>query len=323
MQAAGTSGCDGSPTTWLADRGPPSPICRYDAETLSLQSSQGKGFRAELRSRRVGGRHEFDMLVPQHVLGVCLNGHTLGAEAHFDSGPIQRFVLRPGQVQLFPARHRFRGHTEGVGSCRILTVFLDPQLIASASGGQLDPSAVEVIPSLDLGNPGILRSMVALARELEQPGPMGGIYAESLALVILTEVVRQHADCRPALRIAAHLSSRRLRRATDYIEAHLDEDLSLLTLATEAGLSAVHFAREFKRLTGSAPHRYVLGRRLERARTQLARGDRSITEVALTVGFSSQSHLTTAFRRVYGTTPAAYRNERKVLQRAGAAAISS
>jgi AraC family transcriptional regulator len=165
--------------------------------------------------------------------------------------------------------------------------------------------------------------MAALGRELEQPGPMGRIYTESLALLILTEVVRQHALRRAALPTADELSSPRLRRVTDYIEAHLGEDLSLLTLATEAGLSAVHFAREFKRVTGSAPHQYVLGRRLERSRALLARGDRSITEVALTVGFSSQSHLTTAFRRVYRTTPAAYRNERTLLQRAEPAAISS
>jgi AraC-like DNA-binding protein len=85
----------------------------------------------------------------------------------------------------------------------------------------------------------------------------------------------------------------------------------------------VHFAREFKRLTGFAPHQYVLGRRVERARALLARGERSITEVALTVGFSSQSHLTTAFRRVYGTTPAAYRNQRKFVEPPRSAAISS
>jgi AraC family transcriptional regulator len=235
----------------------------------------------------------------------------------------KRFVLRPGQVQLFPAHHRFRGHTEGVGRCQILALLLEPELIACASGGELDPSRVDVIPSLDLRNPGVLRSMAALGRELEQPGPMGRIYTESLALLILTEVVRQHALRRAALPTADELSSPRLRRVTDYIEAHLGEDLSLLTLATEAGLSAVHFAREFKRVTGSAPHQYVLGRRLERSRALLARGDRSITEVALTVGFSSQSHLTTAFRRVYRTTPAAYRNERTLLQRAEPAAISS
>jgi AraC family transcriptional regulator len=311
MRGAGTTGCEAG------------SICRYDAETLSLTSCQGRGFRAELRSRRVTGHRKFDMLVPQHVLAVCLEGPTLHAEARFDGGPLQTFELRPGQIQLFPANRGFRGHTDGVGSCRIVALLLEPELIARASGGELDPSRVEVIPSLDLDDPGILRSMAALAGELERPGPMGAIYAESLALVILTEIVRQHAHCHTALRMADDLSALRLRRATDYIEAHLDEALSLLTLAEEAGLSAVHFAREFKRLTGSAPHQYVLGRRLEQASAMLTQGDWSISEIALNVGFSSQSHLTTAFRRVYGITPAAYRNQRKFLQRARPVAISS
>jgi AraC-like DNA-binding protein len=66
---------------------------------------------------------------------------------------------------------------------------------------------------------------------------------------------------------------------------------------------ALIVTREFKRLTGCPPHQYVVNRRLERARVLLGGGDQPIPEVALTVGFSSQSHLTAAFRRAYVITP--------------------
>lgn len=103
------------------------------------------------------------------------------------------------------------------------------------------------------------------------------------------------------------LPPRRLERVTEYIEAHLAEDMSLLALAAEAGLSPAHFARGFKSATGLPVHRYLMERRLAAAAELLRATDHSIADIALTAGFCSQSHLTSAFKRAYGTTPAAYR----------------
>jgi AraC family transcriptional regulator len=72
-------------------------------------------------------------------------------------------------------------------------------------------------------------------------------------------------------------------------------------------LSCAHLARAFKRAVGRSVHQYLLGRRVEWAAALLGATEQSIAEVALATGFCSQSHLTTAFHRVYGTTPGAYR----------------
>jgi AraC family transcriptional regulator len=72
----------------------------------------------------------------------------------------------------------------------------------------------------------------------------------------------------------------------------------------------VHFVREFRRLTRLSPHQYVLRRRVERAAALLKDRDVCLKALTLDVGFSSQPHLTVAFRRVYGTTPGAYRDRR-------------
>ncbi len=111
-----------------------------------------------------------------------------------------------------------------------------------------------------------------------------------------------------ALPRAPGLASRRLGRVPDFIDAHLAGDLSLRALAAHAGVSRVHFVRQFKRLTGLAPHQYVLRRRVERAAALLQNRDACLKALALEVGFSSQAHLTAAFRRVTGTTPGAYRD---------------
>ena len=98
-----------------------------------------------------------------------------------------------------------------------------------------------------------------------------------------------------------------LRRVIDLIEARLHEDLGLAELAALTGLSTHYFAQAFKTNTGLPPHRYLIERRIHRAKELLIGGARPIAEIAAQVGFSSQSHLTLNFRKLTGATPAQYR----------------
>ncbi len=80
-----------------------------------------------------------------------------------------------------------------------------------------------------------------------------------------------------------------------------------MELSKVTGLSPHHFGDAFKAATGKSPHRYVIERRLSRARELLRETDRSISDIAYAVGFSSQSHFTANFRRVVGFTPNRFR----------------
>ncbi len=93
------------------------------------------------------------------------------------------------------------------------------------------------------------------------------------------------------------------------IESRLGDELGLAELAALAGLSTHHFGQAFKISTGMPPHRYLIGRRIHRAKELLISGKRSVAEIAAHVGFSSQSHMTLNFRKLVGTTPARYRQE--------------
>ncbi|OPY98801.1 AraC family transcriptional regulator [Bradyrhizobium sacchari] len=100
----------------------------------------------------------------------------------------------------------------------------------------------------------------------------------------------------------------RLKRVLDYIDSHFCRKIALADLAAAAGLSRMHFAAQFRAATGCRPHEFVLRQRIRRAKDLLRNCEMSIVEIALTVGFQSQAHFTTTFRRFTGDTPSRWRN---------------
>ena len=137
----------------------------------------------------------------------------------------------------------------------------------------------------------------------------GEIYASAVGLAIAARLLGH--DHRPdpfrPKRSCGALPRWRLRRALEYIDANLAEPITLGDLATVTGLSPMHFAAQFRMSTGIRPHEYLLRRRVERARELLLQPDSSIVDVALSVGFQTQSHFTTVFKRFVGDTPCQWR----------------
>jgi AraC-like DNA-binding protein len=103
------------------------------------------------------------------------------------------------------------------------------------------------------------------------------------------------------------LSPARTHRICEFINSNLERNISLETLAEMAGLSVHHFARAFKQSVGMPPHSYVLQRRIEHAQMMLRNTELSLSEIALSAGFSDQSHLARHFRRMTGMSPSAVR----------------
>jgi AraC family transcriptional regulator len=101
------------------------------------------------------------------------------------------------------------------------------------------------------------------------------------------------------------------KRVVEFIEEHLAEDVSLLTLAELVDLSVYHFARAFKRSFGVPPHRFHMDRRMDRARSLLQRPALSVTQIGIQIGFRETSSFTRAFRKITGLTPTEYRGHRE------------
>jgi len=112
----------------------------------------------------------------------------------------------------------------------------------------------------------------------------------------------------PQTSAAGHtLPGSKLRRVTEHIQAHLDQDLTLAHLGAVVYMSPYYFARRFQYSTGLPPHRFVVQQRITRARCVLATPEQSIAEISRLVGFRTPSHFTTVLRDVLGGTPEAYR----------------
>jgi transcriptional regulator GlxA family with amidase domain len=103
----------------------------------------------------------------------------------------------------------------------------------------------------------------------------------------------------------------------EHIEENLDGDVTLVNLASLVGLSVSRFSHTFKAAFGVAPYRYILQRRLAKAKALLRNSEATIAEIAACVGFSSQSRFSQMFAQSTGVTPSAYREHGALRRREG------
>jgi AraC family transcriptional regulator len=95
----------------------------------------------------------------------------------------------------------------------------------------------------------------------------------------------------------------------EFIHAHIEEVITLNELARVAGLSPSHFCSLFRKTLGTTPHQFVLGCRIQHAKTLLADPSHSILDVALASGFRTHQHFSRIFHRLTGTSPSIYRTQ--------------
>ncbi len=193
-----------------------------------------------------------------------------------------------------------------------LALYLDPSVIAKAAADAELSESFEIAERYTRSDKVINSIGIALLGELDSEGLSGRLYAESLANVLAVHLLRYYSvPSTKSVVFTGGLSGTRLRQVTEFIADNYNRDLKLAELAQVAGMSSFHFAREFKRSTGTTPHQYVIKFRVERAKALLVKNDLPLIEIGLRSGFSHQSHFTRLFRRLTGTTPNAYRLARQ------------
>ena len=148
-------------------------------------------------------------------------------------------------------------------------------------------------------DPQLADKILELHKKLE--GHCEAIEFECRILSVLEHVAQRHAE--KAGTILSAQPSVSVARMREYIHAHAEEQISLETLAKVGHMSMYHALRSFREALGLPPHKYLLQVRIERAKQMLQRGE-PIVDVASTLGFSDQSHLTRNFKRVFGVSPA-------------------
>ena len=146
--------------------------------------------------------------------------------------------------------------------------------------------------------------------ELAAEKPGKEIVMRALMEQALVHILRNYSTARLSEELELSrvgLVDRRIRRSVELMQTQLDQDLPLKELAAASYLSPFHFARLFKKLTGTSPHNYLAAIRATRAQLLLAETDLSVSEIGARVGYLSGSHFTKAFRTATGATPREFR----------------
>jgi AraC family transcriptional regulator len=189
-----------------------------------------------------------------------------------------------------------------------LGILLEPEFVLQTALENRFNSNFEFLEAYEDKDPLMQHIGLALLAEANAETPSGKLYADSLVQSLTLHLLKNYSTASVVREnLNGGLSGYKLRRVTEFINANLEEDLSLAEIAAVADLSQFHFARAFRRTTGSTPQQYLMRQRIERAKVLLAKDDLPLVEISLRSGFKNQSHFTALFRKFTKLTPKTWR----------------
>ena len=217
-----------------------------------------------------------------------------------------------GEVAIIPAGSSWTCRSEGSDLPVMLLLYIRPAFVNSAAR-ELNFSHTEIglTPQIGFKDKHICHVAMSLLHELNEANVVGRLYADSLATGLAIQLVRRYSSLKDVHVGHGGMAPHKLRRAIALIDHHLSQEeegrVALRAVAGDVHMSYFHFSRAFKQSMGMTATNYIAERRIERAKKMLEETELPISEIALRSGFSSQSHFTTAFRRLAGSTPKAFR----------------
>jgi AraC family transcriptional regulator len=241
----------------------------------------------------------------QHLLVAIEHGARYDGEITVEGLPRSNLRRCSHKLILIPAGRRFFGWVHPRELTRSICIYIDPGMVAVDPDRRFDEAALEARMLFD--DTDLWQTIGKLKNQIDGQDPSNRLYAEALGGVLAHELLRLHGKAPARPRHRGGLAAWQQKRIIDFMDAHVAENLSLHTLASQVRLSPYHFVRAFKQSFGAPPHRYWTDRRVERAKSLLADPRASVTQIALDLGFSSTSVFGATFRRVTGETPTDYR----------------
>jgi len=211
-------------------------------------------------------------------------------------------IVENSALTVVPAGTCYQWRTEG--PIEFAHLYISPAALNRAAlrwGSTRDPLLMDRVGCID---PVLQSIFSAMQAALSLPAVEQSLYLDGLLETFLLKLIRDHTTARLSEpKTPETLAPFKLKRVLEFVEAHMNEHVTLSMLAGAAGASAYHFSRAFKNSVGVTPYQYVLRRRVERALELLRASGKSQSEVAAVCGFSDSRHLTRAFRRLTGRSP--------------------
>jgi AraC family transcriptional regulator len=240
--------------------------------------------------------------------------------------PALMMALRTGSIEVGLRRSEMMRSTFGAGEmCLVprhvetwlrtddshylyLSVDISDAALSAASDGTRGDVELRRVGRLVDARVGALATAVNAERVAGFPN--GRLFLDSVEQALAVALVKGYAVQRRSVQTRrGGLGSARLRRIKEFVDARIDDELTLCEMAQAVELSPAHFSRMFRKSTGETPHQFFLRQRVERAKEMLRSADGRVLDVAIACGFKSQQHFAQAFRNVCGASPTEYRQE--------------
>lgn len=188
-----------------------------------------------------------------------------------------------------------------------VSLVLEPGFVADIVQDGLAADRIEFATQRSTFDSTVARYTHAFRSEVAAESVNGLLYAETLTVGFALHLLSNYAVAKPKVPSPrGKLRSLQLRTVVDFIQSHLDQDVSLLALAEQANVSPFHFARQFRATVGLPPHQFMLRQRVQKSLRLMKAGKLPLAQIAVASGFHDQPHFTRAFRKALGTTPARY-----------------
>ncbi len=249
---------------------------------------------------------------PEHQI-VLFTSPSFGEERVLSGPQLWSQRLAPGDMLICSPKHGATPHQARTETGSFINVTLDPmRLVNACQAAGRDYAAVEFLDRFGTRDPLLENLVRAMGAEIEAGFPDGQLYVEQLIHTVAVHLLRHYTTGDTLIQASkGGLPGHVLRRVIEHLRARIDQEFSLEDLASEAHLSVYHFARQFKASVGEAPYQYLVHLRIEEAKRLLGETELPIAEIALAVGYGGQARLTSAFKRLTGTTPAQFRRDNR------------
>ncbi|MEH1870767.1 MAG: AraC family transcriptional regulator [Nostoc sp.] len=189
---------------------------------------------------------------------------------------------------------------------QFMVLMLEPNRLKQDTAEGTNGTDVELLPTFSHTDSLIYNLGLALKTELESNQAEDRLYIDAILAALIAHLLRHYSIKKYTLEVTNGLPKSKLQQVVDYIHDFLEQDLTLAKLAAVVPMSPSHFSSSLKHSTGLAPHQYVIQCRVEQAKQLLVQNKLTIAEIAYSLGFAHQSHLSRHFKRLVGVTPKAF-----------------
>ena len=264
------------------------------------------GIHAQFQEMQYDERGAWDVIMSDLHLASLITPtqHRYGSTAN------QYHAVSPSSSVVLPG-DRLVGGWEGkmVGQ----HLFISEEQFAAITGTELASHDITpydfALQSERTSEVDVIASLLAiLAHDAQHKSPAGPIFAETIISALLQNLTGPIAKIWGYGETTSQNADKITNIAIDILQANLTNGVSLMDIAKQVGVSVQYLCRMFKQSTGMSPHQYLLRERVFMARRLILEGDLPLAEIALEVGFTDQSKLSTTFKNIMGYSPSQLRN---------------